>query len=136
MKIWCGIDNGSSGSLGIIRENGTAVFGAVPHKSEQSYTKKEQNVTRIDFKKLSDLLREEISYGSQGNRIIVLIERPFVSPKGFKATMSAMRALEAVLIAVEENGLPYQYIDSKEWQKSLLPQGTVGTADLKLASLQ
>jgi hypothetical protein len=39
----------------------------------------------------------------------------------FKATVSGVRALEAVLIVVEELGYPVSYIDSKEWQKELLP---------------
>ena len=48
--------------------------------------------------------------------------------------MSAIRALEATLIALEILEMPYEYIDSKEWQKGLLPEGLKGEA-LKPASL-
>lgn len=133
MRSYVGFDNGSAGSLGVIRPDGKVIFGIIPNKKEQSYTKKEQGITRVDAVKLLEFLRDEMLNGD----VFVIIERPFTgSPKHFKAIVSGMRALEAVLIVVEMLGLPYQYIDSKEWQKALLPQGTVGTADLKLASLQ
>jgi hypothetical protein len=39
------------------------------------------------------------------------------------------------LIALEESQWAYEYIDSKEWQKSLLPKGLKGSEELKKASL-
>jgi len=137
MKVWIGIDNGSSGSLGIITEDGKVRFGTIPNKKEQSYTKKKQNITRVDVKSLESLLKE-VSFDKDflANNIFVLIERPMVNPTRFKASISAARALEAVLNVVELMGFAYQYIDSKEWQKALLPEGTEGTDELKKASLQ
>lgn len=135
MRTYIGIDNGATGSVGIILQDGKVRFGAVPHKTEQSYTKKEQNVSRVDYAKFFDLLLD-VKMNTKDLNILVLIERPYVNPKGFKATVSAMRSLEAVLIAVEMLALPHQYIDSKEWQKSLLPEGITGPKALKLASLQ
>ncbi|GAH84395.1 unnamed protein product, partial [marine sediment metagenome] len=67
--------------------------------------------------------------------IRVFIERPYVNPQGFKATASALRCLEATLIAIEALGLSYQYMDSKEWQREMLPLGLKGTAELKKASV-
>jgi hypothetical protein len=58
-----------------------------------------------------------------------------VNSTRFNASLSAIRALEATLIALEESKLPYEYIDSKEWQKHLLPKGLKGSDELKKASL-
>jgi hypothetical protein len=126
MKTYIGIDNGVSGTIGIINEEETSFF-KVPTKSEQNYTKKKGNVTRINGPELIDTL----------NGIpnpMALIERPMVNPTRFKATTSALRALEAVLLVLEALEIPYQYIDSKEWQRELLPKGIKGTPELKKAS--
>ena len=48
--------------------------------------------------------------------------------------MSALRALESTLILLEEFEIPIHYIDSKEWQKVLLPKG-ISKEALKIASL-
>jgi hypothetical protein len=57
-----------------------------------------------------------------------------VNPMRFLATTSALRALEATLIVIEQLELPYQYIDSKEWQKALLPHG-LKREELKKAAI-
>jgi hypothetical protein len=57
-----------------------------------------------------------------------------VNSARFSASMSAVRCLEATLIAIEEVGFSYQYVDSKEWQKLLLPKGLKGSDELKKAS--
>lgn len=138
MKAWVGVDNGVSGSLAFIDENGKVRFAPTPTKSEQSYTKSVQQITRIDGNKLYTWLLGCIEslpgYQAKSDRIIVVIERPFVNPKGFKATLSGMRALEATMIVCESLLLPMMFIDSKEWQRELLPQGCEG-AELKKASL-
>ncbi len=137
-KTYIGIDNGT-GSLGIIRPDGKVIFGPIPSKKEQSYTKKQQGITRVDHIKLYDVLSNEVFQPGTTTRndVFVIIERPFTgSAKHFKAIVSGMRALESVLTVVERLGLPYQYIDSREWQKSLLPEGIKGTPELKAASLQ
>ena len=56
-----------------------------------------------------------------------------VNPKRWAASVSAIRALEATLIIVELLEIPYIYVDSKEWQRELLPKGCKGDA-LKTAS--
>ncbi|MCA9750113.1 MAG: hypothetical protein KC414_13470 [Romboutsia sp.] len=131
-KLFCAIDNGVSGTIGIISDN-SIDFIKTPIKSEQNYTKKKGNITRIDFNKLREYLAEATK-GYSTEEIIVALERPMVNPTRFQATTSALRALEATLIAVETLDLPYFYIDSKEWQKELLPNGTKGDA-LKKASV-
>ncbi len=58
-----------------------------------------------------------------------------VNPMRFMATTSALRSLESTLTVIEYLKLPLSYIDSKEWQKLLLPQGIKGSDELKKASL-
>jgi len=128
-RAYIGIDNGVTGSIGIITPKETMFF-RTPSKKEQSYTKKKQGITRIDVVKLHDLI--DIVVPCNDRRIAV--ERPLVNPGMFKATLSAMRALEATLTVLENLGVGYEYIDSKEWQKALLPQGTKGSTELKRAS--
>src|SRR5689334_18622755 len=103
VKTYIGIDNGSTGSIGIIREDGKVIFGTIPNKKEQSYTKKEQSVTRVDVIELTKVLERECgrNNGLNHTSVFILIERPLVNPGMFKATLSAMRALEAVLNTVE-----------------------------------
>jgi len=132
-----GIDNGVTGSLACYFDTpsleGIYVrFYPIPTKKEQSYTKKKQTVTRVDFTGLWTILN---SWSQIVKMPRVYIERPYVNPTGFKATTSAIRALEATLIVLEECRLPYEYIDSRQWQKVMLPAGLKGTAELKKASM-
>jgi len=103
----------------------------MPVRKELSYTKEKKNITRIVVPKLKEWLRP---YATQP--VLAVLERPLVNPlpKFFRTTMSAMRALEATLICLEELGIPQRYIDSREWQKALLPQGVTGDA-LKQAAV-
>jgi len=115
--IYIGIDNGVTGSLAIIGETGQVYyFEKIPVFIQQSYTKTKQNITRIDIKKLSEILDTPLNVRK------CIIERPMVNPGRFKATVSAIRALEAVIIILENLKIPFEYIDSKEWQKALLPK--------------
>lgn len=129
-KIYIGIDNGVSGSIGIIAPD-TTLFIPTPTKSQQDYTKAKKNVTRVDYDSLKGLL----SSLNTEDVAIVGLERPMVNPSRFVATASALRALEATLICLEGLGMPHLFIDSKEWQKELLPKGVKGASELKKASL-
>lgn len=124
-----GIDNGVSGSIGIIGETGGVKYLHMPIRRVLEYTKGVRWVNRIDVPKLHDILVQTVE--DQMNAIV--LERPLVHPGMFRATMSAMRALEATLIVIEMVGYRYCYIDSKEWQKVLLPHGLKG-GELKVAS--
>lgn len=133
MRYYIGIDNGVTGSIGIIAEDKSEVsFWKTPIIKQQDYTKAKKNITRIN----GVLLKEELELYQKGEDIIpfVLVERPMVDPTRFVATTSALRALEATLITLEMLNLPYQFIDSKEWQKELLPKGIKGSEELKKAS--
>lgn len=123
-----GVDNGVSGTVGVITDK-TYFYWHIPVKKELNYTKTKQWLHRVDGIELKKILSlyEDISN--------VLIERPMVNPGRFRATVSAIRALEATLIIIEDLKLPYRYIDSREWQKVLLPKD-LEKEELKKASLQ
>lgn len=129
-KIYCGLDNGVSGSIGFVGEGIYPFFVHTPTKKEQDYTKSKKIITRLDYSGFMNLFS---SYNK--NDIVVLMERPLVNPGRFTATMSALRCHEAELIMIETMGLKYMFIDSKEWQKELLPKGIVGSEEQKKASL-
>ena len=124
MKTYIGIDNGVTGSIGIINQNITS-YHHMPVRTEKSYTKSKQQITRIDWAEFESIL-------SQYSNTMVLVERPFTG-QNYKAVVSAARALESILCVLERHLVPYEYIDSREWQKALIP-GVTGK-DLKRASL-
>lgn len=123
-KVYIGIDNGVSGTIGVIKD-GFADYFKMPIFNCQDYTKKKKRINRIDQAGLKRLLYmakpEDLNM-----ECVVLIERPMVNPSRFMATASGLRALEATLGVVEYIGIPYQFIDSKAWQKELLPAGYKG----------
>lgn len=128
-----GIDNGVSGSIGIISKDGRETsFVVTPTKSEQNYTKTKKNITRIDVDALTLYLKTQLVIAD--NSVHVMLERPLVNPGRLQATFSALRALEATIIVLEALKIPYEYMDSKAWQKLLLPQGIKGSDELKKAS--
>lgn len=127
---YIGIDNGVSGSIGIF---GPTIddrrFYLTPVKSVRTYTKEEKHIHRVDVVKLRELFK-----GLPADSL-VLLERPMVNPQRFVASMSAIRALEATLIVIEEFDFYLRYLDSREWQSVLLP-GIEGSDELKAASLK
>jgi len=126
--IYCGIDNGSTGTIGLI--NGDKVlFLETPHKKVLDYQKKEKHINRIDYPALFELL---CGYPNDGIRFFV--ERPLKNPALFEASASGLRAFEATIVCLEQLGYSYEIIDSKSWQKKLLPGGIKGSAELKKAS--
>lgn len=129
--IW-GIDNGVSGTIGARYEGRSWLF-STPIKNELKYTKVKAYINRIDHFELKHQMKK-IVRECNPESMLCLIERPMVNPKAFTATLSAIRALEATLIVLELLELPLEYIDSKEWQKELLPKGIKGRANLKRAS--
>ena len=100
-KTIVGVDNGTSGALTIIGED-KVIFIKTPIKHEKSYTKKPQTISRIDFNKLTEFLRENIKDPSN---CLAVLERPLINPRKFKTTQSAMRSLEATLICLESFGI-------------------------------
>lgn len=123
-----GVDNGITGAVTIIEGINVLAHFNIPTKKELSYTKAKQWINRIDteltYKKLSPYKKD----------CFCLLERPMVNPMRFKASASALRSLEAVLIVLENLSIPFRYIDSKEWQKALLPTG-LKRGELKKAAV-
>nr|DAW10762.1 MAG TPA: HOLLIDAY JUNCTION RESOLVASE [Caudoviricetes sp.] len=128
-KIYVGIDNGISGTIGIVGEGIDPVFVKTPVMKEQDYTKDKKIITRLDYSKFMELFS-----GLNKNDVCVVMERAMVNPQRFVATASALRCHEAELIMIELLGCKHMFIDSKEWQKAMLPKGCSGE-ELKKASL-
>lgn len=127
-NFYIGIDNGVTGSVGVISYHQEPVFFQTPVKRQLSYTKKAKWINRIDTNLLALWL---MPFKKNG---FVYLERPMVNPGRFDATVSALRALEATLIVVEDLEMPVTYVDSKQWQKVMLPSG-LQKEQLKKASL-
>ena len=127
--IYCGIDNGGTGTIGIINED-KVFFVLTPCKKVLDYQKKAKHITRIDYPALYELLEDYPSLG-----IKFFIERPIKNPGLFEASASGLRAFEATLICLEQLGYSYSVVDSKQWQKKMLPEGIKGSAELKKASV-
>ena len=129
-RMFVGIDNGVSGGITILNEHaGVILHTKTPVKNCLNYTKTKAFMNRVDIQKM----REAFLYA--GSDSFCMIERPLVNPGRFKSTISAIRCLEATEILLEERQIPYQFIDSKEWQKVLLPSGLKGD-ELKRAAEQ
>lgn len=125
------IDNGVTGWITILTsDGGVKHYSPVPTKKDLNYTKTKQWINRIDVVALSDIIKKNII---EGDNIIAVLERPMVNPGRFKATTSALRCLEAELIVLEMLKIPYVFLDSKEWQREMLPEG-VKKEELKIAS--
>lgn len=155
--IYIGCDNGVTGSIGIIDSKGIGYQYPIPTKRYLNYQKtKVKYINRIDVDAFRDVLRPfltlrdaniPLNEESALNRSVgtleakCLLERPLCNPQRFDATTSALRALEATLIALEGLGIGVDYVDSKAWQKVLLPYISVQDkrdypAKLKEVSLQ
>ena len=125
-----GIDNGVSGWIAILADGQVRCFLPMPVKKELNYTKTKQFLKRVDIVKFLNILFENVPADSD---VIAVWERPMVNPMRFKASVSAIRCLEATLVCLESCRVPFQYIDSKEWQRTMLPSG-LRKEELKQAS--
>ena len=130
-RYFIGIDNGVSGSVGVIPTEGKPSWFKMPVRNELNYTKTKKFINRVDVPALAEAFNAAVPLDAD---VVLRIERPMVNPGRFAATLSAMRALEATLIFFEGRKIPYAYIDSKEWQKVMLPSGLKGSEELKAAA--
>ena len=133
------IDNGTTGTIAIFDDSQNLLtFQKMPVRKCKNYQKVSQNISRIEVKKLSQLIVKYIGNENTDTNATTatnaIIERPMINPQRFKASISASRALEAVLIVLEGQSIPYTFVDSKEWQKPLF-EG-MEEKDTKLNSLQ
>lgn len=126
-------DNGPTGSFCIMDLKGNVIdYFHTPVIKSQDYTKKDKNISRLDYKKfLFGLFR---TIGNKEYRILsCAIERPFITNFRFKNSIIAARLFEATLICFEEFGIKPMIVDSKEWQSEILPN-VKGREELKAAS--
>jgi hypothetical protein len=137
-KIYAFLDNGVTGSIGIIYPDGNYFWAPTPVKRCLDYQKTVSYLNRVDVATFNALLHNNISLKLKEFdecSTILGIERPMVNPTRFAATKSSLRALEASLIVIEALNIPYEYHDSKAWQTAMLPKGLEGSEALKEASL-
>lgn len=129
--IYISIDNGVSGSFAWVNEDcSLSGVTTTPVFVEQDFQKNKKNVTRVNVLEVVNWIRRV----PKGNARVIL-ERPFVNPRMFNATLSAIRAWEAILIALQAFNYPRIVVDSRKWQKAMLPTGCKGP-ELKVASVQ
>ena len=126
---YLGIDNGVTGSLGIITSENEVFYFHTPVKKCLNYTKKKAWINRIDYPILVTLLKPYFT-----ENIFALLERPMINPMRFSASISAIRAFESTVLFLETFNIPYEIVDSRKWQKDLLPSG-LKKEELKTASL-
>lgn len=131
-KIYVAVDNGNTGTIAWVGENVHPTIIETPVRKEQSYTKKAQKMTRLDHERWRDLLLDLLK-GIDPSDIMVVMERPFTG-RFSGANVSAARTFEVTLVIVEQLKLPHIIIDSRQWQKVMLPAGIKGSENLKAAS--
>ena len=137
-KLYIGVDNGTSGTVGFMPTSLESWPDMIetPIKMEQSYTKKAQTISRVDHDRLWDILNTALLENRvQPSDCLAILERPLINPMMFKTTVSAARSLEATVIILECLKIPFMYMDSKEWQKELLPEGIKTSPARKKASM-
>lgn len=134
--LFIGIDNGVSGSIGSIHVTESSIttsFTPVDTLtfSEQDYVKEKRNLTRVHPHSLLTLIKGLVKQEGSRDSVRVMLERPMVNPTRFRASVSAIRCLECTVIVIQDiMKLPLVYVDSRDWQKVLLPKGASG-AELK-----
>lgn len=133
------IDNGATGSFTILDTKGKLVaFEHVPSfqlpswkkpkstktkSGKKSKTVKQSHFTVIDINALQKKL---VSYLNTVSNVKCYLERPAVGFSGWGIWTSlsgfaSWVAVQYVLLALK---IPYETVDSKEWQDALIPQAT------------
>jgi hypothetical protein len=126
-KTYIGIDNGVTGSIGIIDTEGEYLLYHTPVYKELNYTMTKKMINRVSTVTLRELLEDL-------KNPFAVLERPMINAMRFSASIVAARCLEATLLVLDDLGIAYQYCDSKHWQKELLPK-ELKKEQLKEASL-
>lgn len=122
-------DNGTTGTVGWLGYRGESEMVEVPVKKRASFHKSPRSTTVIDVKELERIIRFWMYLSdTKPCNVIAYRERPMINPKRWQASMSASRADEAETIMLEQMGIKYHYVDSKAWQRHILPSsGKRGT---------
>lgn len=116
MKYYIGIDNGVTGSVCVLDQDGNCLeYFPTPIHKTLNYTKAKEYVNRVVIKELAEKLQPYAQAAT------VVLERPLVNPGRWKATISAIRCDEATRAVLEALKAKIIYVDSKEWQTPMLP---------------
>lgn len=116
MKYFIGIDNGVTGSVCILNEDGVCIhYFPTPVQKTLNYTKAKEYINRVVVRELAEKLQPYAKTAT------VILERPLVNPGRWKATVSALRCDEATRGVLEALNAKIIYVDSKEWQTPMLP---------------
>jgi len=119
VKYYIAIDNGVTGSCAVLDEDGQCLeYWPTPVEKTLNYTKVVAYISRVRGDILLERLRPYVENAT------VVIERPLVNPQMFKATVSAIRCDEATRTILEMLKVKFIYVDSKQWQKEMLPSRT------------
>jgi hypothetical protein len=117
-----GIDNGTTGTIGFICGTSYEFLKTPTVKALDYTTSKKQEITRLNTIEFINLLARFKGEAEKNKEpLIVYMERPLINPLLFKSSITAVRCFEAELVAIESLELSYLVIDSKAWQKTLLP---------------
>lgn len=119
MKVFIGIDNGITGSVGIITEHGDSFYYKTPVKECLAYSKSKAFVKKVDVNALFDMLEP-----FQNDYVHCMVERPLVNPMRFDETMSAVVSADRIMDLLERMGdWVLEVIGPKDWQRAILPSG-------------
>lgn len=130
MTITLGIDNGATGSIGVLGLD-EPLFIETPVK-KSLLGKAERVIMRVDHHALRNFLLRVRCDSRWPDGLHAYIERPYTG-KFVNAMLPGQRAFEATLIVLEQHGVAITVIDSKTWQKPLLGDAK-GSEALKAAS--
>lgn len=137
-KAYVALDNGITASWSAFIEDSETNacetrFGLIPDKRQIGWQKsKKSSLHRIDWEAMKSLIDDVMA---RSDVQILYMERPMINPSRYVASMSARACLEAMLIVMEMTRIPFAFMDSREWQKEMLPKGLKGAEELKKASM-
>ena len=132
-RVYIGIDNGVSGTIGIITPECSYFYETPVYRDLDFHKTRPKYLNRLDFDKFKGLLTDVYL---DPFVTIALLERPYSNATRYTASTNALRCWEATLIALKQLGFKRDYADSKGWQGMLLPKGIKGSDAQKEASRQ
>jgi hypothetical protein len=126
--LYCFIDNGSTGFIAILNENGSILhFSKVPVSKVLLYTKTRQTFNLVASNELKSIIASTISK-SKDKTIQIALERPAINPR--RGTNSIKYSFANWLVVDQlisvEMGLFCETVDSKKWQSKMLPTHNTG----------
>lgn len=118
-----GVDNGSTGGIAVLGID-VPYWIRMPVNRVRDYQVNKHYINRLDHITCKQELGKILHKVPKSKDVFVCLEPPMVNPFTFKATVSAVRCLEAFLVVLEQldkevHSLYYEFITAKQWQKEL-----------------